>query len=67
MEDIEEVKCGIKDHETRIQKLEINDATTGEKILGLTKSVDQLVSWLKIIVCGACATGTGFIIWYIQK
>jgi len=67
MDEMEEVKCDIKDHEKRIRKLEINEATVLANLESLTKSVDELVSWLKVIVIGTCASGVGFIIWYIQQ
>jgi hypothetical protein len=57
----------VKDHEKRIVKLEINDATMGEKISGLTDSVKDLVWWLKAVVVGFIGTGVGFFIWYIQS
>lgn len=62
-----EVVEKVNDHEKRIGKLEINDATMGEKICGLTDSVKDLVWWLKVFIVGFIGTGLGFIIWYIQK
>lgn len=67
MEEIEEVKGDIKDHETRIRNLEINESTIIANMQNLTESVNELVWWLKAIVLGTCSVGIGFIIWYIQK
>lgn len=64
---IDDVHDTLENHEERIRGLEISDATMGQKIEHLTKSIEELIWWLKTIVIGACATGTGFIIWYIQK
>ena len=62
-----EVKEKLDNHEGRLQDLEKNEREIFVKIENLTKSVDELVSWLKAIVIGTCASGIGFIIWYIQK
>jgi len=57
----------IKDHDKRIGKLEINDATMGEKISALTDSVKDLVWWLRIFILAICGSGAGFVIWFIQN
>jgi len=63
----DEVVNQFKDHEGRIKKLEISDATMGQKLENLTDSVKDLVGWLKALVVAMIATGGGFIIWYIQS
>lgn len=64
---MDELTRRVENHEGRIRKLEINDATMGEKISNLTDSVKDLVWWLKAFVLGMIGTGITFIIWYIQQ
>lgn len=63
----EEIQDCLNDHGKRITKLEISDATILQKIENLTKSIQELVSWLKIGILGVAGAGAGFIIWYIQS
>ncbi|SNR95215.1 hypothetical protein SAMN05446037_100254 [Anaerovirgula multivorans] len=61
-----EITEDIKDHEKRISKLEISDATMNEKLTTLFKKIDELTTWIKALVMLGGTTLLGFFFWYIQ-
>lgn len=62
-----EITDCLDDHGKRIRTLEVSDAKMLQRIESLTKSIEELVSWLKVAVIGICGLGVGFILWYIQN
>lgn len=56
-----------KDHEKRISKLEISDATMNEKLTTLFKKIDELTTWIKALVMLGATSLIGFFFWYVQN
>ena len=56
-----------QDHEKRISKLELSDATMNEKLIKLFKKIDELTGWIKALVFVSSTTLLGFFIWSIQN
>jgi hypothetical protein len=64
---MEQIKEQVKDHESRIRKLEISDATMTERMDNLIKQLSSLTGWVKALVIILITSLTGFLIWYIQS
>ena len=48
--DVNRIDEKIDNHECRIQKLELNDATIFERVDNLIKSQESLIGWVKALI-----------------
>ncbi|MCG8541253.1 MAG: hemolysin XhlA family protein [Clostridia bacterium] len=63
----QEVAEKLESHESRIVRLEINDAKMGGDIKNLIEKLDSLTNWIKVLVMLGATSFVGFFFWYIQN
>ena len=56
----------VKDHDKRLNKLEISDAAMSEQIKHLISELTNLTGWIKALILMIFGSLIGFVFWYIQ-
>ncbi len=67
MQNCESHEETLRDHEKRIHKLEISEATFSERLVTLFNKIDELTWWMKALVMMSVTYLLGFLFWFIQS